>query len=238
VIHILLCDDDVLFSETLHAQVLRAFDALDTPCEIRHCDNAGCLLRALEEGKADLVFLDLAIGEDDGYAVAEQIRRSHLRTEIVFVTNHPERMPEAFPFRPIGFLPKPTADEQIIGAVERFIHFYWREGAVFVAQNREQDVRIAHRDILYFESSGHRVLIHRAGNGEPVHLVRRLDEIERELEDTSFVRIHKSFLVHMDAVTTIDRTHMRAVLTCGRDLPISRSRYAQVMERFIHYRLR
>lgn len=237
-IYITLCDDDLLFAQTLQSQVRRSFEAHETDIAIDHCETASCLLHTLDTRPADLVFLDLSIGDDDGYALAEEIRRRHLNTEIVFVTNHPERMQDAFPFRPIGFLPKPPSDADIAATVDRFIHFYWQEGASYTVSSRDQDMRIPLRDILYFESSAHRVMIHRHSEEEPIHQIRRLDEIETELESTSFVRIHKSFLVHMDAISTVDRAHMRVVLTNGKDLPISRSRYAQVMDQFIHYRLR
>jgi len=235
-IHILLCDDDPVFAQQLHAQVQTAFAAFSTDVSIRHCANAGCILHALQTGHADLIFLDLAVGPSDGYAIAGQIRSLHLPTEIVFVTNHPERMPEAFPFRPIGFLPKPPSDVDIAATVDRFIHFYWQEDPVYTLTSREQEVRIPLRSILYFESSAHHVLIHHSGAPEPAKQLRRLDEIEAEMTNASFVRIHKSFLVHMNAISTINRTNMRVVLHNGKDLPISRSRYAGVIERFTHYR--
>ena len=65
-----------------------------------------------------------------------------------------------------------------------------------------------------------------------------VDEIAQELTDHPFIRIHKSFLVRIDAVSHIDRTELRLILKSGVNLPISRRYYAQALERFIHYQLR
>ena len=236
----LICDDNVPFAESLRRQISECLVQRNMRSEIRICaapeDFAGMVFAQAP----DIVFMDLVLdGETDGYALAEQLRRSRTDCEIVFITNYPERMTEAFPFRPIGFISKPADDESIAAVIDRYLSFYWHVGEEdYILTSRSQNVRVPLRDILYFESEGHEVKLYRASTETPLSQFRRLDEIAAQLEDKGFVRIHKSFLVRMHAIARIDRTAMRVVLFGGGSLPISRRRYGELMEIFIHFRLR
>lgn len=237
-VRILFCDDDKIFTAELLGRVSARCAEHEIEICTQICHSGECLLEKITTWQPDLLYLALSLSDADGYVLAEEIRRRRMAVEIVFVTSHAERMREAFPFRPIGFLAKPASDEDIDATVDRFLFFYWQTGACYSVSSRDTGLRIPHRDILYFESAAHRVTIHRAGGGEPVVHTRRLDDIAEELKDAPFLRVHKSFLVHLDAISSVDRANMRVVLTDGTDLPISRSRYAQVIDQFTHYRLR
>ena len=73
---------------------------------------------------------------------------------------------------------------------------------------------------------------------EPLAQTRRLDEIDQELKDRPFIRIHKSFLVRVDAISSFDRSKLRVILKNGVNLPVSRRYSTQALEKFIHYQLR
>lgn len=147
-------------------------------------------------------------------------------------------MPDAFAYKPIGFIPKPGSAEDITSAINRFLLYYWDLTRYYTVNTREQTIRIPVGDIAYFESSGHQALIHCKSQTDTIHQVRRLDEIAEELQEFAFLRIHKSFLVHIDSILRLDKTKMCAHLKDGKTLPISRSQYSQAVERFIQYQLR
>lgn len=229
---ILLWTKDNSLAEALRAQLGRVFSGPGLSFELCLHRNERCALRTLQAGQTDLAFLDLHTSANEVFSAAAQIRRQHLLTELVFLSDETERMAEAFPYRPIGFLPRRPSDAQIDSTLAHFMQFYRREDGVYSLERRAQRQRIPHREILYFSSSGHRVTIHLAGDQPPLSQTKRLSEIELTLKDAPFVRIHQSFLVRIDAIASIDRTRMRVVLHSGEELPISRSRYAFVAEQF------
>lgn len=237
-IRILVCDDDALFANELCAHVDMCFRSRSIGVDIQSCSGAEVLMAALEQQAPDLLFLDLSLNEADGYQLAEEIRRRHMDMEIVFVTSFSQRMAEAFPYRPIGFIVKPVTADDIDGVVNRFLQFYWSAGAYYTVNTREQGLRIPLKNIFYFESEGHKILIHTNSREFPIVQTRRLDEIAGELQAHAFVRSHKSFLVRIDSISHIDRSRMRLILKNGVELPISRSCYNQVIEQFIHHKLR
>ena len=237
-IRILICDDDSVFAEVLQEQVNKAFSKHHLDTQICCCNSGKALQTEFEKLSPDLVFLDLMLQDADGYQLAHEIRNAHAKTEIVFITNYPERMPDAFAYKPIGFIPKPGTAEDITSVINRFLLYYWDLMHYYAINTREQTIRIPVGDIVYFESSGHQVLIHCKSQTDPIYQVRRLDEIAEELQEFAFLRIHKSFLVHIDSVLRLDKTNMCAHLKNGKTLPISRSQYSDAVEQFIHYQLR
>lgn len=237
-IRVLICEDEILFAEALKECLSGAFSrrSIDAEIQIRECGTA--FLAQLDAWLPDLIFLDLKLPDIDGYRLAQEFRSKRLNAEIVFVTNYPERMPDAFEHRPIGFLPKPVSDAEIDTIIRRFLQYYQNTHASYTVNTREQCLRIEIKDIQYFESKGHHVLIYRSTDAEPVHHIRRLDDIADELSSFPFIRPHKSFLVHADAIARIDKSNMTIMLTNGVAVPISRSFYAQTLEQYIHYQLR
>ena len=237
-ISVLICDDDAPLAEELRLRTETCFVSRDIAARIRICGSGTEFHDALSQCAPDLIFLDLSLKDADGYRLAGEVRARRLRTEIVFVTSHPERMPDAFSYRPIGFISKPVSAKDVDDIINRFLLFYWSADACYCIRTREHSRQLPLRDILYFESNAHKVLIHLESQAEPLMQTRRLDEIALELQDHPFIRIHKSFLVRADAISRIDRTNLRIILKNETSLPVSRRCYAQVLEQFIHYQLR
>ena len=235
---ILICDDDAPLAGDLRTKVEACFRSRDVDARIEICRSGAELHNSLALCPPDLIFLDLSLEDADGYRLAGEIRARYLKSEIVFVTSHPERMADAFPYRPIGFIAKPASAREIDGVVNRFLLFYWIADASYHIHTRDSNRQIPLRDILYFESSGHKVYLHLESQDEPLAQTRRLDEIDQELKDRPFLRIHKSFLVRVDAIASFDRSNLRVILKNGTNLPVSRRYSAQALEQFIHYQLR
>ena len=237
-VRVLICDDDSIFSELLQAQVQKAFDEQHIKAQVNCCNSVSALHAEIKQQYPDLLFLDLMLKDADGYQIAKEIRSAHAQTEIVFITNYPERMQDAFAYKPIGFICKPGSQEDISNMIHRFLLYYRELTHHYVIQTREQINKIPVDDIIYFESSAHQVLIHCKSRPEPFSQIRRLDEIDSELKELFFIRIHKSFLVHAHSILRLDKSHMLVHLKCGKTLPISRSYYTHAVEQFVQHQLR
>lgn len=61
-----------------------------------------------------------------------------------------------------------------------------------------------------------------------VLISRTLSDVEEILPEAAFIRIHQSYLVHMESVTHYASDHV--LITGKRKLPVSRSRRKQVRE--------
>ena len=84
--------------------------------------------------------------------------------------------------------------------------------------------------IIYVASQGHKLEMHiQTEKKREVRVVReKLDDLEKRLSGSNYLRVHKSFLVNGDYIQNICRYEVS--LSSGRKIPISKSRYKEVRE--------
>ena len=237
-IHIWLCDDECMFLKAAETVLSVVLDEKNIAYTIRSFTHASSLFDALSFEKPDLLLLDLVLDNEDGFDIAERIRQLGIDTEIVFITNYPDKMGEAFIYRPIGFLAKPITQEALAPIIERFLFFYQQKNFTYMVSTRTTDLRIPIRYILYFESKSHKIRLFVSTQPDLIEYVGKLDDIERELSAFHFARNHKSFLVNTHVIAALDRRQMTILLKNGNTLPISRRCYASLNDKFVQDRIR
>lgn len=92
---------------------------------------------------------------------------------------------------------------------------------------------VAANDIEWLEASGNYVNLHVAGRAYPLRST--LSGIEARLDPSRFIRIHRSYLVNLDRVESIeplDTGDARVHLRDGTALPCSRSHREVFKARF------
>lgn len=168
----------------------------------------------------DLVFLDIRMPEPDGFQVVASLDEASVPA-IVFVTAYDDHAVRAFEVGAVDYLLKPVAPERFEAAVARILARMAageqaraaREVAVHMDRERGYATRlVAQRggkhyfvrvaDVDWVAADGNYLRI-RAG--ERQHLVRHtMKEAEAKLDPTAFVRIHRSTMVAVDRVRTIE----------------------------------
>ncbi|WP_187269292.1 LytR/AlgR family response regulator transcription factor [Algibacter pacificus] len=71
----------------------------------------------------------------------------------------------------------------------------------------QQHIRINFNDIKYIEAQKEYVALHLV-NGEPVKTLLRLKNIEDILPKEYFMRIHRSFIVNLNHIVTVERNRI------------------------------
>jgi len=217
---IAVCDDEKLFIDKIRSVLL--------DCVILGFTNSRLLLQSVESGeKYDVIFLDIAMPGLDGISLAREIRENDEDVIIVFITGKIEFMQTGYEVRAFRYLLKdqltnglPTVWTDIKKELQG------RKDQYFVYQFNRQTYRYACREIVYFESSLRRIILH--ARNETAVLYGNLDEIEAA--HPSFVRIHKSYLVNTRYIRAIAAGNI--ITTEGQALPVSR-RYKQLLEQFL-----
>ena len=231
-IHVWLCDDETIFLEQAAAYVRDIFAAKQIDVSLRTFCSAESLLAALNNASPDLLLLDLILNEHNGYDIAETVCQRALSTELVFITNYPDSMNQAFAYRPIGFLQKPITPVTLLPILDRFLFFFGQKNKTLTITTRSQVIHVLLKDILYIESSSHKLHLYAASQAEPIVFTGKLDDIESFLAHSHFVRCHKSFLVNTLKITAIDKSRMLLSLPDGQTLPVSRRCHAAVANKF------
>ena len=199
-IQALVVDDESLARRNLTVLLRRDPD-------IGSVTECGSGLEAIEEirkSKPDLVFLDVQMPECDGFDVLELLG-SDLPPAIIFVTAYDEYALRAFEAGALDYLLKPFDDARFGRALhrakERLAHYLPREpraAARLMVRNQGQVLFLSVADIDWIEAAGYYACLHVS---RETHVLRRsLLELERDLGDEKFIRIHRSIIVNLDRI--------------------------------------
>jgi two-component system, LytTR family, response regulator len=214
---------------------------LDLHPEIEIVGECGSGIEALSEIrnlKPDLVFLDVEMPECDGFDVIEMLAGGDLPLAIVFVTAYDKYALRAFEAGALDYLLKPFDNarfELALGrAIERIAQGRssprTRESLVVKSAGQVSFLKIS--EIDWIEAADYYSCLH---VGAKSHLVRRsMAELDQELDQSVFCRIHRSTIVQLDRVRGLklnESGEYDVVLNNGTRLRLSRRYRAQLQSR-------
>jgi len=162
--------------------------------------------------RPDIVFLDVQMPECDGFDVLEQLG-ADLSPVIIFVTAHDEYALRAFETGALDYLLKPFDDARFARALNRAKQKLTQQNLAHAAGARQAPARLVVKshgrvafvnvaDIDWIEAAGYYACLHA---GSETHILRRsMQELERDLGDDDFARIHRSIIVRLDQVDGLE----------------------------------
>jgi DNA-binding LytR/AlgR family response regulator len=221
---VLVADDERPALEEL-VHLLRADDRIG---EILEASSGAEVLRRLSERAVDAVFLDIHMPGVTGLELAPVLAGLASPPVIVFVTADDARAVDAFDVRAADYLLKPVRIDRLRRAIDRVVELSSPASGGLDADEVlpvtvGQTVRFVRRsDVRWVQAQGDYSRLH---TDDPVgHLVRiPISELEQRWADAGFVRLHRSYLVHTDAVTELRLTGTEPTVAVGAvDLPVSR----------------
>jgi len=221
----------------------------DTPgvSIVAECGNGFEAVKAMAEHKPDLMLLDIQMPKLDGFEVVELLERD---LPIIFITAHDEHALRAFEVHAVDYLLKPFSAERLADALERARERIGRGDAMppiddLVASARPEggdlerilirdgsEVRVILTDSVdYIEARDDTVAIHAGGKS---HLkAQRLSTLEERLDEKRFIRVHRSFILNIDRLRSIElyaKDSRIAILEDGTKVPVSRSGYSRLRD--------
>ena len=183
-------------------------------------------LSALQTHRYDIVFIDIVLNEENGIDVGEAVNTISPTTDIVFVSIHPEFFQDVYKARHSWFMTKPLNWHRFSEAMTR-ITLRAENGTVRI-QTKQGTERIPISNILYLESNLKHTVFHMK-DGNTVDYNVNLADVENQLPDIMFVRIHKSYIVNARDIAKYNSRQV--VLGGGINLPIGRTFYASAREK-------
>lgn len=162
-----------------------------------------------ESHSVDLVFLDIEMPRFSGI----DFLKAYTFPNVILITAYTEYALESYQYGVVDYLLKPVAFERFSTAVKR-VHERQQskitaqrsespsKDAIYVKTDRYKVEKIALQDIVYIQGARNFSVI-RTINGEIVSSLR-LKELEELLPGERFVRIHKSYIIHMDYLEALE----------------------------------
>lgn len=203
---------------------------------IHRAMSGSAALAALGDIRVDAVLLDIHMPGLSGIELARALATSDRAPALVFVTADDERAVEAFDLHAVDYLLKPVREERLQRTLSRLVERRTAPGEApagipdeMIAVTVGSTVRRVRRsDVRYVQAQGDYARLH---TDDASYLVRAaLSDLEAEWEGAGFLRIHRSYLVAIDAVGTVDVASPPSVTVAGAQLPVSRRMLPTVRE--------
>ena len=198
-IHALVVDDESLARRTLTVLLQGDPDI----ASVIECASGMEAVEEIRRSKPDLVFLDVQMPECGGFDVLELLGNE--LPAIIFVTAYDEYALRAFEAGALDYLLKPfdnaRFDRALNRAKDRLAHYAPsrpRPAERLVVKSRGQVLFLNVADIDWIEAAGYYACVH---VGSDTHIIRRtLSELEQDLGDQRFIRIHRSIIVNLERI--------------------------------------
>lgn len=201
------------------------------------CTGGRQAMRTIEAGGIDVAFLDIQMPEINGLELSRRIGGSE--TKVIFTTAFEQYAIEGFRVDALDYLLKPFNFQEFSRAAEKAkTWFEMRRSAaakpesgrqlprsIIVKADYKQHV-IPTSEIIYIESL--RDYINIVTESGSVKTLMSMKNIEELLPEKGFARTHRSYIVNIDKVRTVER--MQAIVA-GRTVPVSESYKEALLEK-------
>lgn len=175
---------------------------------VGECSDAFEARKELLNNKIDVLFLDIGMPRMNGMELAESLKGN--QPAIIFTTSMPEYAVDAFNLNVVDFLVKPISASRFLKAVEKARGLIKLIGQTENSKNEEfifvRDSNILKRlnisDILYLEAKGDHVKFYLSDKIYSIHST--LTSFEQKLSPDIFFRVHRSFIVNINKISTIE----------------------------------
>jgi two-component system, LytTR family, response regulator len=232
-VKVLIIDDEPLATEIV-SEYLSDFPQFEI---LGVCHNGFEGLKAIQEMKPDLIFLDVQMPKLNGFELLELLDEP---PAVIFTTAFDEYAMKAFDTHAIDYLLKPFSKSRFAKATEKFLQsghllqshdlIKYEEPINSETANRvvlkvKNEIKIIPiNDIKYLEANDDYVNIH---TKEGKYLKNKtLSFFERTLEPSQFVRVHRSYIVKINEIHKIESYEKDGhiiKLRSGEQIPVSKT---------------
>ncbi len=179
----------------------------------------------------DAVFLDIDMPVMNGLETAKKIRELGSDMNILFVTNYASLAIDGYGVDALDFVVKPVKYEDVSRAIEKVIAKVQNETGedkiVIRVKNGYRTVKV--NSIKYIEVNTHDVFYYTSN--ETYRTREVLKDIEKNLNNPSFVKCSSSYLINLDYVDAIDKDDVRID---GKRIKIARTRKKEFLKAFLN----
>jgi DNA-binding LytR/AlgR family response regulator len=197
--------------------------------------DAFAAMEMLTKEAIDLMILDISMPELTGMQLLRSLKRPPLT---IFITAHPQHAVEGFELDVIDYIVKPVSFDRFVKAVSKAKEFLELKVKISFAQEYffikegSRIEKVNTDEILFIESLQNYSSIHTEGKKYMALLSLKL--LEENLPPASFVKVHKSFIVNIRKIESIEADE---IIIGPHRIPISRTNRDTVLKTILGSKL-
>ncbi len=181
-------------------------------------------LKAIHTQKIDLIYLDIQMPDLNGIELARVIGKGQGTPRIIFTTAFEKFGLESYKVDALDYLLKPFNYEEFLRTATKALSYYElvnRSSSAAIANPESAEeqylflkveyqwVRIALDDIVFIEGLKDYVKVHLKNDEKAVLSLTSLKELEEKLPSRRFMRVHRSFIVALDKISSMTKNSLQ-----------------------------
>ncbi len=216
----LAIDDEPLALELLEDNI-RQLPFLEL---VGKCSNAMEAMQFMQQQEVDLIFLDIQM---PGLTGLQFIHSMKVRPLIILVTAYEKFALDGFNLDVVDYLVKPVALERFIKACNKAFDLYRVNHHIPVSKESSPGyffinvdykmLKIEFDDMIWVEGFKDYLKIHLKSSANPIVARMSMKNMEEQLPETQFIRIHKSYILSKKAITAVKKS---SVFIDSQELPV------------------
>ena len=191
----------------------------------------------LSESRVDLIFVDIQMPDLSGIEFTRLMEKG---PKVIFTTAFEKYAREGYKLEIIDYLLKPFSYEEFLSAVHKVQNLLRLEQRMparvdvnneFLFLKSDYKIkRINFNDILYIEGLKDYVKVFIHNLLKPVLSLTSLKLLESKLPEDKFMRVHRSFIVNLEKIETMERSR---ILFGKEYIPVS-DQYKEKFQEFLN----
>ncbi len=203
-------------------------------------------LALVKSESPDIVLMDIMLkGDLNGIETAKNIKENY-NIPVIFLTAYADEatLNKAKKAEPYGYIIKPFKEQDLQATIEMVLYKFEKEqenstlvikdvkeefndGFIFVKSNGKL-LKLQTKDIYFIEALKDYVVINTIDSRYTIHSTMK--EIEKKMGNEEFLRIHRSFIVRIDKISSIEHPNLH-LENNKKTLPIGGSFYDDLKKR-------
>jgi len=233
-VNIVICEDAEKDAHSLRLLIEKYFTEINCTGNITVYESGDAFLEDFASGKINdvkIIFMDIFMPGTDGIDTARKLRETDKNVVIIITTTSKEHGLEGYSVDALQYLVKPVNYPELKGVLEKCASMFAGSLRFVEVLSDRLTVRVYLKDIMYIESFNTALHIHTV-NGI-VKTFIPLAEMEKQLEGSTTLRTHRSFIVNMPYIKDIAENDF--ILANGAQVPIRRNDKLTVKQAYMDY---
>lgn len=224
---IAICDDEHEQRKLLLEYIRRFKDTIKVDVYSAALD----LLLATDQINYDIVFMDIEMPSPNGFEIAEALKKKKHSPLVIFVTKSHSYTIQGYGIA-FRYLPKPISYEMFETALSLALKECEPEKIPFMSEGIYHILPT--NEITYCESLDHNLTVHTISKSYTSRI--SLSEISIQLSSEDFAQPHKSFLVNLKYVQSVDANNVTlSWRNTSITLPLSKGKRKQFIQKLGDY---
>ena len=237
-LQIAICDDNIDELANMIQLINQYRSTKQLNCEYVVFQNGFELISTLEKGKKfDIYCLDIIMPGFMGIDVAKEIRTFDKTSPILFFTSSSEYALESYSVKAINYVLKPISKEKLFFTFDDILEHIKVEknNDCIIVKSNEGIQKILISNLVFAEVIGRNVLYHLL-SGKVIECTESFSAVcENLLKFNCFIKTHRSFIVNMQYVNTIE--NKKVTLQSLSSVPVAQGKAREIKQQYLSYQM-